>query len=120
MTPTPSCYYCDCNEDTVQHTLEVYVARTEQRREHVEIIGADLTLPSIAKTMRKSVKNWDAVAAFCEAVVSPEAAERVREEFLYHDMLCRRREYLCLMPPYPMSRVNEPEISPPSAERSIT
>ena len=103
---TPSCHHCSCDEDTAQHTLEVCAAWEGERRELVAIIGADLALPTIAREMLDSVRNWDAVAAFCEAVISrKEAADRVRVELLFGDTFRRRRlgrrrrEYLRLMPP---------------------
>ncbi|KAJ0172616.1 hypothetical protein K1T71_011755 [Dendrolimus kikuchii] len=43
-------------------------------------IGPDLSLPAVVQAMVGGQPEWDAVASFCEAVMSAkEAAERERE-----------------------------------------
>lgn len=67
-----------------QQTLEVCGAWAEQRPKLVAIIGADLTLPTIARAMLAGVRNWAAVAAFCKTVVLwKEIMDCAREELLY-------------------------------------
>ncbi|PZC76931.1 hypothetical protein B5X24_HaOG203975 [Helicoverpa armigera] len=46
----------------------------------VAAVGDDLSLPSVIAAMLRSEEAWEAVASFCEDVMSQkESAERVRE-----------------------------------------
>lgn len=75
------CHHCGgCDRDTAQHTLEECPAWCEQRRVLVNILGGDLSLPTVIEKMVGSEECWNAVASFCEEVISrKEAAERERE-----------------------------------------
>ncbi|XP_045533975.1 uncharacterized protein LOC123721019 [Papilio machaon] len=103
---TASCHGCGDEEDTAQHTLEVCCAWTEERRTLVATIGEDLSLPGVIRAMLGSERSWDAVASFCEEVISQkEAQERERE----NDRLApplrrrrggrRRRQFAAALPP---------------------
>ncbi|XP_041986915.1 uncharacterized protein LOC121738747 [Aricia agestis] len=90
--PTPQCHHCDHDDDTAHHTLLECPAWVEQRAVLVATTGLDLTLPAIVTTMVRSRQGWDAVATFCEDVISQkEAAERVREADVAADPIRRRR-----------------------------
>lgn len=52
----------------------------------------DLSLPTVVKAMVDSEASWQAVSAFCEAVLlEKEVAERAREEDALAHPLRRRR-----------------------------
>ncbi|CAK9820194.1 Putative 115 kDa protein in type-1 retrotransposable element R1DM [Anthophora quadrimaculata] len=77
---TAQCHHCGEEEDTPQHTLEECPAWSAQRRTLRSIVGADLSPPVLVQRMLEGKVQWDAVASFCEDVMSQkEAAERVRE-----------------------------------------
>ncbi|CAB3235600.1 unnamed protein product [Arctia plantaginis] len=103
---SPACHHCDCSEDSAQHTLAVCPAWATQRRALTAVIGADLSLPAVIRSMAGSDSCFTAVATFCEEVISQkEAAEKAREDDLHSDLIRRRRTgrrrraYLRLMPP---------------------
>lgn len=78
--PTTVCHHCDCDEDTAQHTLAVCPAWVDQRRVLDTVVGADLSMPALIKSMLDSERSWTAMLDFCEVVISQkEAAERERE-----------------------------------------
>ncbi|KAI8423816.1 hypothetical protein MSG28_012827 [Choristoneura fumiferana] len=67
---TPMCHHCGGAEDTAQHTLQIKA-----------VLGNDLSLPTVVKSMTDSERSWIAMAAFCEEVMAlKEVAEREREE----------------------------------------
>ncbi|XP_026331748.1 uncharacterized protein LOC113239098 [Hyposmocoma kahamanoa] len=73
-----SCHECGDADDTAQHTLEVCNRWSEQRRTLAATIGGNLSLPSVVSAMLSGEESWEAVAFFCEEVISQkEAAERV-------------------------------------------
>jgi hypothetical protein len=88
---TSQCHHCGADEDTAQHTLESCPAWLEERRVLVDVIGRDLSLAAVVRSMiRGGEGSWQAVASFCETVISrKEAAERGRE--LHHDPARRGR-----------------------------
>ncbi|CAB3230287.1 unnamed protein product [Arctia plantaginis] len=103
---SPACHHCDCSEDSAQHTLAVCPAWATQRRALTAVIGADLSLPAVIRSMAGSDSCFTAVATFCEEVISQkEAAEKAREDDLHSDLIRRRRTgrrrraHLRLMPP---------------------
>jgi hypothetical protein len=66
--------------ETAQHTLESCPAWDAERRVLTGKIGGDLSLPAVVTEMLASAEAWDAVASFCDNVISQkEAAERARE-----------------------------------------
>ncbi|XP_026314451.1 uncharacterized protein LOC113226137 [Hyposmocoma kahamanoa] len=69
-----SCHECGDTDDTAQHTLEVSNRWSEQRRTLVATIGGDLSLPSVVSAMLSGVESWEAVAFFCEEVMSQKEA----------------------------------------------
>ncbi|XP_041982491.1 uncharacterized protein LOC121735656 [Aricia agestis] len=90
--PTTQCHHCDHGDDTAQHTLEDCPAWAEQRAVLCATIGYDLSLPAIVTAMVRSSQGYDAIADFCEAVISQkEAAEREREADVAADPVRRRR-----------------------------
>ncbi|XP_063827157.1 uncharacterized protein LOC135076667 [Ostrinia nubilalis] len=89
---TTACHHCDDPVDTAEHTLEVCTAWAPQRARLQAAIGLDITLPAMIKAMVGSKPGWDAVKAFCEAVIATkEAAEREREEDPSADPIRRKR-----------------------------
>jgi hypothetical protein len=81
-------------DDTAEHTLETCPAWRHQRADLVGAvdIGGTLSLSTMVKAMIDSESAWEAVASFCENVISQkEAAERVREEDAHAAPLRRRR-----------------------------
>ncbi|CAB3227751.1 unnamed protein product [Arctia plantaginis] len=106
MELSPACHHCDCSEDSAQHTLAVCPAWATQRRALTAVIGVDLSLPAVVRSMAGSDSCFIAVATFCEEVISQkEAAEKAREDDLHSDPIRRRRigrrrrAYHRLMPP---------------------
>lgn len=90
--PTTECHHCGGGEDTAQHTLEDCPSWAERRRVLRIAIGADLSLPTVAKAMVESEESWTAVLSFCEDVMAQkETAEREREAQANPDPIRRRR-----------------------------
>lgn len=88
--PTTECHNCRCDIDTAQHTLEECPAWDDERRTLVAVVGDDLSLPALIKSMLEEETSWDAVSSFCELVmVQKEAAERERE--ISSNLLIRSR-----------------------------
>lgn len=80
VEPTPECHHCECPEDTAHHTLAECSAWAVERAELVAVVGADLSLPTIVRSMVDSESAWDAVSMFAEVVMNAkEDAERWRE-----------------------------------------
>ena len=86
---TARCYHCpdgqgEHREDSARHTLLECAAWNEERgalRGAIGIAeGEDLSLPTIVAAMVRDEGSWNAVASFCETVLSrKEAEERERE-----------------------------------------
>lgn len=79
--PSPRCHHCvDCEEDTAQHTIEECSAWVADRRDLIEVVGDNLSLPAIVKAMVGGKEAWSAVTRFAESVMKEkEEAERQRE-----------------------------------------
>ncbi|XP_041976487.1 uncharacterized protein LOC121731199 [Aricia agestis] len=78
--PTPQCHHCADEDDTAEHTLVACPAWVAQRAQLCDIIGPDLTLPVIIRSLARSREAWQAVSTFCESIMTQkEAAERNRE-----------------------------------------
>lgn len=78
--PSPVCHQCGCVEDTAQHALEACPGGAGPRRSLIAVVGSDLSLPAIIVKMIGDERSWEAVASFCETIVSQrEAEERERE-----------------------------------------
>lgn len=78
--PTTECHHCGCDEDTAQHTLEACPAWADERCALVAVVGGDLSLAALIKSMLEEERSWEAVMSFCELVMSrKESAERERE-----------------------------------------
>ncbi|XP_073963081.1 uncharacterized protein [Choristoneura fumiferana] len=89
---TASCHECGADEDTAQHTFEVCTAWAQRRRTLMAAIGGDLSLPSVVQAMLGSESSWEAVASFCEEIISQkEEKERERENDPLAHPLRRRR-----------------------------
>ncbi|KAJ0181734.1 hypothetical protein K1T71_002456 [Dendrolimus kikuchii] len=75
------CQHCSASvEDTALHTLQECPAWDGERRVLGANIGPDLSLPAVVQAMVGGQTEWDAIASFCEAVMSAkEATERERE-----------------------------------------
>ncbi|XP_061709883.1 uncharacterized protein LOC133519794 [Cydia pomonella] len=76
--PGPQCHECGAVDDTAQHTLEECNRWVVERVALRAVTGvADLSLHSIIVAMLGSERKWEAVASFCEKVMSQkEKAER--------------------------------------------
>lgn len=79
---SPQCHECGAADDTAQHTLAECRRWEDERGEMVVAIGsADLSLHSVVRCMLSSKRSWEAMASFCEKVISQkEASERERED----------------------------------------
>ncbi|XP_073962034.1 uncharacterized protein [Choristoneura fumiferana] len=89
---TPMCHHCGGAEDTAQHTLQMCPAFDGQRACLKAVIGNDLSLPAVVKSMTDSERSWIAMASFCEEVMAiKEEAEREREEDPTSQPMRRRR-----------------------------
>ncbi|XP_026743655.1 uncharacterized protein LOC113505237 [Trichoplusia ni] len=78
---TPQCHHCEAAVDTAEHTLEVCPSWDAPHRTLMSAVGDDLSLPSVIAAMLGSAEAWEAVASFCEVVMSQKkAAERMRED----------------------------------------
>jgi hypothetical protein len=74
------CHHCPETRDTAQHTLEGCPAWAGERRALTDKIGMDLSLPAVLRAMTVSPEGWEAMASFCDSVMSQkEEAERRRE-----------------------------------------
>ncbi|KAJ0175243.1 hypothetical protein K1T71_009384 [Dendrolimus kikuchii] len=99
------CQHCSASvEDTALHTLQECPAWEEERLVLGATIGNDLSLPAVVQAMVGGQPEWDAVASFCEAVMSAkEAAERERERAAVllsrRNNRSRRRRNTDLRPP---------------------
>ncbi|XP_047985761.1 uncharacterized protein LOC125225989 [Leguminivora glycinivorella] len=90
--PTPACHHCNSIEDTAQHTLAECPGWEEHRNELVAVVGGDLSLQAIIKTMTQNKTCFKAMISFCEAVMAEkELAERAREEDIDAHPLRRKR-----------------------------
>ncbi|XP_061720003.1 uncharacterized protein LOC133527132 [Cydia pomonella] len=92
--PGPQCNECGAADDTAQHTLEECNRWAVERVALRAVTGvADLSLHSIIVAMLGSERKWEAVASFCEKVMSQkEKAEREREASANAPPLRRRRQ----------------------------
>ncbi|XP_063634871.1 uncharacterized protein LOC134805625 [Cydia splendana] len=92
--PGPQCHECGAADDTAQHTLEECNRWAVERAALRAATGvADLSLHSIIAAMLGSERKWEAVASFCEEVMSQkEEAEREREAAADALPLRRRRQ----------------------------
>lgn len=76
---TPRCQHCEAEVDTAQHTLEECPSWDAQREVLTRTIGWDLSVSAVVDSMLESKENWDAVAAYCDQVLTiKEEAERTR------------------------------------------
>nr|XP_032514769.1 uncharacterized protein LOC116768201 [Danaus plexippus plexippus] len=90
--PSKRCHHCVSEDDTAQHTLAECPAWEEQRRGLRNVVGTDLSLPTIMQMMVRNRVAWAAMASFCEKVMSlKEADEREREKAPSSDPIRRRR-----------------------------
>ncbi|XP_047991886.1 uncharacterized protein LOC125230658 [Leguminivora glycinivorella] len=103
---SPMCHECGALVDTPRHVLEECPAWGPQRASLQAIIGTDLSLQSIVKSMHDSEEAWTAMVSFSHYVMSQkETAERARENDPDAHTLRRRRtggrarRYAHLMPP---------------------
>ena len=82
---TARCHHCPEGsgelEDSARHTLfECAAWSTEREALRGKIGGDDFSLPAIVAAMAREEESWQAMASFCESVMSQkEAAERERE-----------------------------------------
>lgn len=104
--PSTVCHHCGAADDTPKHTLEECPEWTQQRGALRSVVGNDLSLPAVVRSMVGAVGSWEAVASFCEQVMSQkEAAERAREDNTLSLTMRRRRTgrrrrgYAQLQPP---------------------
>ncbi|XP_026830981.1 uncharacterized protein LOC113563521 [Ooceraea biroi] len=75
----PHCHHCGAERDTADHTLAECAAWGEERRVLKDVVGEDLSLPTVMRKMVGSERNWRAVSSFCEQVMlRKEEAERER------------------------------------------
>ncbi|XP_049698974.2 uncharacterized protein LOC126055098 [Helicoverpa armigera] len=89
---TPQCHHCEATGDTAEHTFQVCPSWAEPRRALMAVVGNDLSLPSVIAAMLAGEETWEAVASFCEDIMSQkEAAERMRENDPLAVPLRRRR-----------------------------
>lgn len=77
-------YHCGTDRDTAQHTLADCPAWAVQRRELVNVVDADLSLPVLVTRMTGSEEAWKAAVSFCEAV-------KLRKEAAKGSAVRRRR-----------------------------
>jgi len=75
----PSCWQCSSGCDSPEHTLEWCPVWGVQRAELCEVVGPDVSLPTVVRRMCKEKAAWVALARFATCVMSrKEEAERVR------------------------------------------
>lgn len=76
---TNVCFHCGQEIDTAQHTLSECTAWHTERSELCQIVGPDLTIASVIRSMLSSEDKWNAVRRYCDTVMSQkEEAERIR------------------------------------------
>ncbi|XP_041986188.1 uncharacterized protein LOC121738291 [Aricia agestis] len=77
---TPSCHHCDADRDTAEHTLTACPSWSGQRTALRAVIGNDISLPALIRSMLCGEEEWRAVEHFAEEVMTAkEEAERTRE-----------------------------------------
>ncbi|XP_047998301.1 uncharacterized protein LOC125235758 [Leguminivora glycinivorella] len=90
--PTEECHECGAAVDTAQHTLEDCPVWGPERADLIAIVGPDLSLPAVVKSMVDSERSWQAMQIFCEEVMQQkEMAERAREIAPMADQRRRKR-----------------------------
>lgn len=90
--PTPKCHHCASDMDSQRHTLEECPAWVAERSSLVAIIGEDISLPAMVRSMVESEGTWNAAITFCESVLSKkEEAERERERAADAPLMRRNR-----------------------------
>ncbi|XP_072761507.1 uncharacterized protein [Anoplolepis gracilipes] len=62
---TVACHHCEEESNTAQHTLEHCPTWANERRVHKNVVGEDLSLPTIVANMVESDEAWEAVVSFC-------------------------------------------------------
>ncbi|XP_024883911.1 uncharacterized protein LOC112462400, partial [Temnothorax curvispinosus] len=78
---SPICRYCDSEEDTPEHTLEVCHFWALERGELTAVIGQDLSLRNIIARICNSKERWNAFSVFVERVLQrKEEDERRRQQ----------------------------------------
>lgn len=91
--PSAACHHCGGSADTTQHTREECPAWAEPRAALSAVVGTDLSLSALVKTMVESEEAWKAAAAFSDAIMAlKEAAEREREDDVNSLPIRRRRQ----------------------------
>lgn len=89
---SPMCHECGAARDSAQHTLAECAAWSRQRSALTNVVGTDLSLPSVVKAMLDNDRSWDAMVSFCEEVMTEkETMERLREGEAQADAIRRRR-----------------------------
>ncbi|XP_053976457.1 uncharacterized protein LOC128875122 [Hylaeus volcanicus] len=77
---TAECHQCGAEVGSAQHMLEECPAFWSERRALKNVVGWDLSPPTVVAAMVESEGSWRAMSSFCEAVLSrKEDDERVRE-----------------------------------------
>ncbi|XP_041986126.1 uncharacterized protein LOC121738242 [Aricia agestis] len=77
---TTSCHHCDADRDTAEHTLTACPSWSGQRTALRAVIGNDISLPALIRSMLCGEEEWRAVEHFAEEVMTAkEEAERTRE-----------------------------------------
>ncbi|XP_012220342.2 uncharacterized protein [Linepithema humile] len=78
---TTKCHHCAAGRDSAQHTLTECEAWSGVRRALTAVVGENLSLPALVRTMLEGKDNWKAVSDFCDVVMlRKEEAERVKRE----------------------------------------
>jgi len=78
---SPICSFCNIDEDSAEHTLQVCERWSEERDILRREIGPDLRLVTIIGKMCESEEAWNAFLHFAEVVLRiKEEEERLREQ----------------------------------------
>ncbi|XP_071579056.1 uncharacterized protein [Temnothorax nylanderi] len=63
---TPVCRYCNTEEDTPEHTLAVCGFWGLERGELIAVVGQDLSLSNVIRSICSTRKAWNAFSVFAE------------------------------------------------------
>lgn len=78
--PTLRCHHCSAEVDSTEHTVQRCPAWRKESSALERVVGLDLSLPSIAKSMIQAAEKWEAFSTFTEEILTrKEAAEKERE-----------------------------------------
>lgn len=72
------CHHCDSPEDMARHTLKECPAWAEERRALQEVVGEDVSLPAVLKSMVEGDRQWQAMVSWEQVMLQKKTMKRER------------------------------------------